>query len=308
MRDVFRPVLLTTCYHFQLLRLQTEHSLCQKQIALTSNSQTDQLTAITTELLAAKNEIKQLQDSLRKTRREKEMSDRSLELEKSNCQEVQEILTSMRGTLEKSTSQIETLHSQLLIKSSALQEKERQIELLQSDLKGCKEDHKTATTSCQAMQFEVNAIKQALLSKTAQLEEEHKKRSTVEADIVEMSGKLKEKESLLQGERTLGAHVSNELEALRIKSNSLEDTVASKEATLQGRARELMEVNKEKAEAVSKLSEMEEQLQMAMHSKDTAIREMTTKVSELQAQNRELQQVRVSLAFPVIYPLSSLCM
>ena len=281
-------------------------------MTLASNSQTDKLTATTTELLVAKQEVRQLQESLRKIKREREITERSLELERNNSKEVQDILTSMRHTLESSTAQIETLHSQLLCKSSALQEREKEVEMLQCELKGFKKDYRTATTSCQAMQIEVEEIQQTLLTKTAQLEEECKRRSIMEANVVELSQKLsdahtelKEKESVLQGEQTLGAHVSSELDTLRIKSTSLEKTVASKELALQEQARELMRIHEEKKEVMSRLSEMEEHLHRSVDSKDAVVREVTTKVSEMEVKNLKLQQVRVCFAHPVSCFISS---
>lgn len=287
-----------TKFFFQLQGLQTEHSFCQNRMDVSINSQSDQLVAVTSDLLSAKNKIKRMQESLQKCEREKEISERSLELEKTNAREVQEILTPLRQTLEKSTVQMESLHSELLGKTSVLQEKEKQVELLEMELESSKEDYKRAIASYQAMKLEIDVVQQSLLSKTVQLEEELRKRNTTETENVELSLKmsdikreLKEKESLLEGSHRLGAHLSSELESLRSGSKSLKETLVEKEAMLQAQVQELAEVQHEKEMMARKLLEMEAQLQMATDTNEVTVNEITSRIYELQTQNKTLQQV-----------------
>ena len=265
---------------------------------MSSLSQSEQFVAMTTELSKAKEKIKAMQESFQKCKKEKEIVERSLELEKRNGKEVQEILTSLRQTLEKSTLQIESLHCELLSKISLLQEKENQIVLLQKELIGFKEDYQTATAGCQAMQLQVEVVQKTVLSKTVQLEEEQRQRKITEMENVDLNLKLsdvqrdlKEKESLLEGAVQQTVELSAELMSLRSGSSSFKQLLVDKEAALQAEAVEIAELQKEKELMARNALEMEAQLQLAMDSKIAVCRELNEKISELQTQNQSLQQV-----------------
>lgn len=289
------------CYSLQLLALQKEHALCTKQfhIASTANSDTEkQVTSLKVELHTTQDKVRQLQDALRNAEKEINVTQRNLELEKGHSNEVEMSLDSTRQMLERTTKKLEDVHQQNTLKDDLLSRKESQLSLIQGELNKIKEDHHSATSSCQSLTVEVQMISKDLNSKKEQLLEAQKRREASETSIKELGEKLSssereitEKNIMLMREKKENEQLAIEITTLKNMIQDLEHQVSLKDATLSKQEREMASVivQKENAEALN--TERESELKSAQFSKVHEIAELNKQVAYFDAQSKQLKEV-----------------